>query len=336
MRTRTRATTALAAACAAALLMPAIAGAATVTVTGDDGNPVALNAAAATPLRHMDAEVSVALAGTDKGYAISIAGPVAPATSPRTCGLSSGQHNLDYQGNATYTVNVTTYTNTACTTGAKATAYQIAVGSSSPLTAPAGLLLTRKPNDFASITHLIPIALNPGALTHEIRYAKGGVIGPDGGISGASETATADSTTGAVPLLLVEPGAYVMVARPQGFTGAAGQFYAPWSPAISFRAIAPFDLATTPTFPDDRGPRYKLRGELREKSAKGKVRIQFAKGKRGKFFSVGKAKMRRGVFKKRFTLHRTGVYRVKFTFKGSGTVAPGTIVTRMQIRKRFF
>ena len=81
-------------------------------------------------------------------------------------------------------MNVTTYTNTGCTAGAKAAAYQLAVGSGSPLTQPAGVLLTRKPNDFTSITHLIPIALNPGALTHEVRYAKGGVIGPDGAISG--------------------------------------------------------------------------------------------------------------------------------------------------------
>ena len=47
----------------------------------------------------MDADVSVALAATEKAYAISVAGPVAPATSPRTCGSSGGQHNLDYQGN---------------------------------------------------------------------------------------------------------------------------------------------------------------------------------------------------------------------------------------------
>jgi uncharacterized membrane protein len=327
---------AMATALAGALALPAVAGAVTVTVTGDDGNPVALNPAAPTSLRQMNADIAVALTGTEKAYSFSVAGPVAPAASPRTCGLSSGSHSLDYQGNATYTVNVTTYTDTACKVGAAASTYQIAVGAGSPLTAPAGVLLTRKPNDaYTPITHLIPIALNPGALTHEIRIAKGGVIGPDGGISGASETEYADAQTGAVALTLDEPGRYVMVARPQGFTGAAGQFYAPWSPAISFRAIAPFDL-TPLQFPDSRGPSYKIRGELREKTARGTVKIRLAKGKRGKFFSIGKAKVRGGVFKKRVTLHRIGSYRVRIKYSGSATTAPGTAQTTIRIERRFF
>ena len=325
--------TALAAAIAAAAVA-APADAATVTVTGDDGNPAALPAGTPTGLRQMNADVSVALGGTDKAYAITVAGPVAAATSPRTCGTSAGQHNLDYQGNGTYTVTVTTYTNTTCTAGAKTATYPIALNASSALAPPPGVLLTRKPNDYASITHLIPIALNPGALTHEIRLAKGGVIGPDGGISGASDQVYADATTGAVTLRLDSPGQYVMVARPQGFTGAAGQFYAPWSPPISFRAVAPFDMQSV-RFPDARGPRYKLRGELREPSARGKVAIRL-KHRKGKWFSIGKAKLRGGVFKKRFTLHRTGSYRVRYTFKGGATTAPGTIVQKISITRRVY
>ena len=338
MRTRNRATTALLAAAVTTLTAPAVAAAATVTMTGDDGNPVALAAGAATTVRQMNGDVAVALAATEKAYAVSIAGPVAPATTPDTCRSFSSQHNLDFQGNGTYSVNITTYTDTACKTGAKAATYPIAVAAGAPLTQPQGVLLTRKPNDFSAITHLIPIALNPGALTHEIRYAKGGVIAPDGSISGASDTAFADSTVGAVPLRLDAPGRYVMVARAEGFTGAAGQFYTPWSPAISFRAIAPFDFSGQPTFPDSRGPRYKLRVQLRETSARGKVRIRMARGSRGgRFFSIGKAKInRRGVFKKRFTLHRVGVYRIRYSFKGSATTAPGTVTQKVQIRRRFF
>ena len=68
------------------------------------------------------------------------------------------------------------------------------------------------------------------------------------------------------------------------------------------------------------------------------MRIQLARGsKGGRFFSIGKAKInRRGVFKKRFTLHRVGVYRIRYSFKGSATTAPGTIVQPIEITKRFF
>ena len=51
---------------------------------------------------------------------------------------------------------------------------------------------------------------------------------------------------------------YLIVARAQ-----RGQFFTPWSPAISVNAIAPFDLDHV-TFPDARGPSYKLRGQIRE------------------------------------------------------------------------
>jgi hypothetical protein len=203
------------------------------------------------------------------------------------------------------------------------------------MTQPAGVLLTRQPNDFGAIAHQIPIALNPGALTHEIRLAKGGVLAPDGSISGASEQAYADSTTGAVTVRLDAPGSYLMVARAQGYTGAAGQFYSPWSPPVRFRAKAPFDMGPL-SFPDSRGPRYKIRGELREKSARGKVKIKLARGKRRKFSSFGKAKVRGGVFKKKLTLHRTGTYRIRFIYSGSRTTVRGTVTQKIRITRRFF
>jgi hypothetical protein len=234
-------------------------------------------------------------------------------------------------------VRVTTYTNTSCTAGARAATYVFAINAGVPVTPPGGPVLTREPNTPFAITHQVPVGLNPGALTHDIRYALGGVIAPDGSISGGSQTAFADRTTGTAGVRLDEPGTYVMVARAQGYTGGAGQFFSPWSPPIQIRAFAPFDFAIgSPTFPDARGPRYKLRVELRERTARGRVKLRIARGKRGKYRSLGSARLRRGVLKKRFTLHRTGVYRVKFVFKGSATTAPGTIVQKMRIRRRVF
>jgi uncharacterized membrane protein len=337
MRTRRRATTALFAVLAAGLAAPAMARAESVTVTGDDGVPIALSPAAPASIRNMDADLSVALGGTERAYALSVAGPVAAAASPRSCSSSAVPSSVDYQGNGTYTVTVTTFTNLACTTGAKTTVYQVAINAGVALTPPGGPVLTRQPNDFTAIDHRVPIALNPGALTHDIRVALGGVLAPDGSISGPSEQVFAESSTGTAGVRFAAPGTYLMVARATGFTGAAGQFFSPWSAPITIRALAPFDFEIgSPSFPDSRGPRYKLRAELREKSARGKVSIKLARGTRGKFRSIGEARLRRGVLKKRFTLHRTGVYRVKFTFKGSATTAPGTVTQKIRIRRRFF
>ena len=322
---------------AAGLAAPPLAGAATVTVTGDDGTPRVLAPNAPASIRNMQPEVAVALGAGEQAYSVSYAGPVAAAASPRTCTTSSFGPTLDYQGNGTYTVAVTTYTDNNCTAGARRATYRFVIGAGVPLGAPTGAVLTREPNSPFAIEHQVPVRLNPGALTHDIRYALGGVLAPDGSISGGSEQAFADSATGTAGVTLDDPGTYVMVARAQGFTGGAGQFFTPWSAPITFRALAPFDFEIgSPSFPDPRGPRYKLRVELRERTARGRVRIRIARGNRGKYRSLGKARLRRGVLKKRFTLHRTGVYRVKFIFKGSATTAPGTVVQKMRIRRRVF
>lgn len=334
MRTGSRAATALCAALAAGLAAPALAQAATVTVTGDDGAPIVL--APSAGIRNMNPDLAVALGGTERAYSISVAGPVAAAAPPRTCSTGSIPLGIDYQGNGTYTVSVTTYTNLTCTAGAQAATYQVAITAGVALTPPSGPVLTREPNSFSSITYQVPVALNPGALTHNIRVARGGVLAPDGSISGPSQPAFADTTTGTAGVRFDTPGSYLMVGRAEGFTGAAGQFFSPWSAPITTRALAPFDFKIgSPSFPDSRGPRYKMRVELQERTARGRVKIKMAR-KGGKFRSIGSAKLRRGVLKKRFTQHRLGVYRVKFIFKGSATTAPGKVTQKIRIRRRFF
>lgn len=336
MRTRNRAVTALCAALAAGLAAPAMAQAATVTVTGDDGAPLVVNPSAS--IRNMNPDLAVALAAPEVRYSVSVAGPVVAASSPRTCTSSTIPLDLAYQGNGAYAVSVTTYTNTACTAGAKAATYQVAINAGVALTAPSGPVLTRRPNSPSPVQYQVPVALNPGALSHDIRVALGGVLAPDGSISGPSRQVLADSTTGTAGVSFDRPGTYLMVARAEGFTGAAGQFFSPWSPSIQIRTLAPFDFKIgSPSFPDSRGPRYKLRVELQERTARGKVKIKLARGARGgKFRSIGKAKLRRGVLKKRFTQRRTGVYRVKFIFKGSATTAPGKVTQKIRIRRRLF
>jgi hypothetical protein len=334
MRKTCAATMAAAAATAAALTLPAAAPAATVTITGDDGNPVALSPAAPVSLRQMKTEVGVTRTGAETRYTVTTTGPAGAASSPVDCFTIPTTTRMNYQGNGTYTVTVATYTSkTGCTGTPTTTSYQVVIGAGVALAQPAGKLLTRRPNEVGAIEHQLPITLNPGALTDEIRYARGGVLGADGAISGPSQQAFVDPATGAVKLRLDAPGDYVVVARAQAFS----QAFTPWSAPVRFRAVAPFDFVSAPSCVDCRGPRYKLRGQLREKSARGKVTVKIARGKKGgKFRSVGKARVRRGVFKKKLTINSPGVYRARYIYKGSATIAPGKVTTQFRITRRFF
>lgn len=336
MSRKARIATTLAVTAAAVASQAAPASAATVTITGDAGAPVTLAPNAPTTLRQMKPDIGVALAASERAFSISVAGPVAPAATPRRCGTSNIPWRMDYQGNGTYTITVTTYTNTGCTTGAKAATYVVNLAPSVAITPPGGKLLTRRPNDFATITYQVPVTVNPGALSTNLYYALGGVAAPDGSISGAAKEAWVDTTTGTAGVRFDQPGSYLMTARGTGYTGAAGQFFTPWAAPVGVRAYAPFDFQGTPTFPDARGPRYKIRAQLRERSARGKVRILMARGK-GKFRSIGKARInKRGVLKKKFTQHRTGRYRVRFVYKGGATVAPGKVTYKIRIKRRLF
>jgi hypothetical protein len=289
----------------------------------------------------MDVELGATFDTSEEYYAATVTGPVGAAASPSTCS-SAGffGKNVDYQGNGTYTVRLITYSDYPCETAVqvRTLTVQYVVAAGVRLTPPGGNVLTRQPNSFSAVDYNIPIALNPGALGYEVRMAKGGVRAPDGSISGPSEELFASSSTGTVGADFETPGSYLIVARAKGFTGSAGQYFTPWSAPIVVHAIGPFDFEIgSPTFTDSRGPSYKLKVKLRESSATGKVRLKIKRGKHGRFKSLGKAKIRHGKFKKRFTLRRTGRYRMKYIYKGSATVAPGTVEQKFRIvRRRFF
>jgi hypothetical protein len=106
---------------------------------------------------------------------------------------------------------------------------------------------------------------------------------------------------------------------------------------VTVSVVAPFDLERV-SFPDSRGPSYKLRGQVRERVARGKVTISIARGKKkGKFHRIGKAKINsKGRFTKRFTVRRTGTYRLRYTYKGSSLVAGGRVTEQVRISRRVF
>jgi hypothetical protein len=224
---------------------------------------------------------------------------------------------------------VRTFTNTACTTGAREQRFQYVVNAGIAVTPPPGRLLTRPANSFSTNTHQLAVGLNPGASIYEVRYARGGVVGPDGAISGPSAETFLDRTTGLASFRFTEPGGYVIVARAK-----SGDYFSPWSAPVNVSVVAPFDIQIV-TFPDARGPSYKLRGQVRETAARGRVIVQVAKGrKRGKYRRIGRPRINsKGRFTLRFKLRRPGIYRLRYTYKGSALVTKGRVTEAIRIRR---
>jgi hypothetical protein len=323
---------------ATALYAPTTANAAvSATVTGDDANPVALTAGAPLAIRNMYAQATghVDLADA-KSFIAKVVGPdgVAAATdSPcwDTRYTNDTKRFVDYRGNGAYTLTLTLFSDANCTAGGTVISYGWTVNASVAISPPAPVMLTRAANSFSTITQQFNFAGNPGASGYEIKFAKGAVVQPDGSLSSpALKDGYVNNATGKVELIGArEPGTYTIVARAK-----YGSYYSPWTAPVNFNLIAPFDLSSR-SFPDSRGPSYQVRAIVGEPSAGGRVTVAAAKGKKGKKFrTLGKGKVNsKGVFKVRFRLSR-GTYRVRYSFKGSGTVAKGTVYEVIKITRR--
>jgi hypothetical protein len=336
MKSGKRMLAAAAAALVCGALAPAGASAAvTATVTGDDGNPAALNPAAPLGIRNMDVKAIVNVTTADAGsFSTTLNGPDGvAAAAPSLCQdarfSTSDSSLVNYRGNGIYTLTVALFTDNACKTAKPGLTFQWGVNAAVGVGQPATPLLTRAANSFSTVTQALDFAQNPGAWSYEIKYALGGVLAPDGSISGPVQDAFLDRTTGKVQLLQRTPGTYIVVARAK-----AGDFYTPWSAPVTLRLMAPFDLSST-SFPDSRGPSYQVRGIVGETSAGGRVTVAAAKGaKGGRFRTLGKAKVNsKGVFALRFRLKKLGVYRLRYSFAGSSTVARGSVTEKVRIRR---
>jgi hypothetical protein len=322
------------------LAAPASAQAAvTGTVTGDDGNPVALTAGTPLSLRNMDvtavSRVEAGDAGSFKAVALDPAG--VPAESGTTfCWntrfTNEDRHLVSYRGNGTYTLQISLFNDTDCKTPKSTVNLTWTVGAAVALVAPPGPLFTRAADSFSTAIQQLDFTQNPGAGTYEIKFAKGGVVQADGSISSpALKDGFLNRGTGKVEIIgASEPGDYVVVARAK-----SGDYFTAWSAPITLRLMAPFDFVTR-SFPDQRGPRYSVRGTVRETSAAGsRVTVSAAKGKNGKKFRrLGRARINsKGVFKLNFTIRQRGTYRLRYSFGGNATVARGTIYEVIRIRR---
>ena len=320
---------ALAALIAGALAWPATAGAATLTVTGDDGVPQAI---AGQTIRNMAPQLTVGINGTsERSYTVQVIGPNGAIQSLATCSSLSSPREVTYQGNGAYTVNVAIYTTLLCGDAPATSSTTFTIGAGVALGAAQNTrLLTRQPGEFSSIEHRLPITGNPGADTYDVVYSGNPALAPDGSLVGPSQNAYVDSATATVPLRFTEPGSYSVVARARDYGGGA----TPWTAPLVLRVYAPFDFSSS-TFPDSRGPSYRLRVRLREESTRGRVRISIARrwSGRARYRTLGTVRIRGGAFTKRFTVRNPGTYRIRYRFTGSSTTAPGTVTEKVRIRR---
>ena len=293
--------------------------AATVTVTGDDGNPLAINTSAPTPIRQLDVDVRGDLrrrrSGVPQDHRPRADGAAASAGSschPKSAITNSGRY-ADYRGNGNYAVVVQTFTNSACTAGARRRASSTRSTRAPRSTPPTGRL-TRSKNSFSTINHQFGVALNPGGLSYEVKYARGGVLAPDGSISGPSSDAFVDRNTGLADTRFTEPGGYAMVARIK-----SGDDDTPWSAPVNFTVKAPFDLSFS-SFLDSQGPKLQDPGHpARSVRARQPRAGLLREGQEGRqvpqarpFLEINSKRR----FTVRFKLRRPGVYRLQYRFKG--------------------
>jgi hypothetical protein len=326
-----------AAAVATGLVVPASASAVpTAKVTDDTLNPAALAPGAPLTIRNMDVKAYGNIAATDGlGFTVGVTGPDGQlASTVSYCG-SPGEElyrNVDYHGNGQYTIVVSAYSGKNCTGTRKDTAFAYVVNAGVGIVPPATPMLTRQPNSFSTITQQFDWNPNPGQLGYEIKYAKGAGVNPDGSLnSPAIKDGYVNPTTGKAEINSREPGTYTVVARAKSFTAG---YFSPWTPPQTFTLIAPFDISSR-SFPDSRGPSYKVRATLGDAVAAGsRVTIAVAKGKKGKRFrTLGKPKINsKGQITLRFRL-KVGTYRMRYSFKGNSVMARGTVYESIRVRR---
>jgi hypothetical protein len=324
-------------------LVPATASAATVTVTGDDGNPLGINPTSPTAIRNTSPEYNVVFGASDGAYhKTSVIGPDGADASfggPTSCysksAISSQRRPIAYRGNGSYAVIVQTFSNNACTAGAKETRFLFSINGATAVVAPAKkYLLTRQKNSYRSIVHRFGLGVNPGTSAYDFQYLRNGVIGPDGGFTGPAEVTGTSASAPYLDLTFQRPGRYVAVAR-----GVTNRYFTPFSAPVSFTVKAPFDLSYV-LFPDSSGPSYKLQGTLRDEFARGnRVTVYAARGRKGgRYHRLGRSSKinSRRRFTLRFRLAHTGKYRMQYRFKGSKLVTKGKITDVVTIRRYRF
>lgn len=227
-----------------------------------------------------------------------------------------------YRGNGVYTAVLTTYPYNGTTDRCQNGTEQRFVFTVNAFTAlqpvePTVVVRGRK-------TIHVPVDLNPGSRGSEIHYARDGVVGPDGGLLAPFTRTMSSSVTRSARVKVSSPGRYVMVARATPKPGGVAPAFSPWSAPAVLDVLARFGVKNVRV---ERRPRYKIRFSAIEPSASGTVQIAIAKRRDGRYKPFTSANMRDGEgVSKRYKPRGRGRYFLRFTFEGSTTTAPGTVV----------
>jgi hypothetical protein len=311
---------------ATAATLPAVAGAATATVTNDAG--VATSLTPPPTIGNMAPSVVTTATAGEVSYRTSITGPGGvPAASSICRTTSSAPSNTDtpsYVGNGTYTLTVRSFNAASCGGTERPTqTFTYTVNAGASVSPPGNPLLTRQPGEGSLLGWPFALAVSPGAANVTVKY------GPPGFDPNTAGSFAQLDGSNAIVNFSGGPGTYAVVAQAHGSGGGT----TPWSAPVTVTVLGPFDLVAAPSFPDARGPRYRLRGRVREASASGRIAVALARGRRGgRFRTVARPRIRRnGVFSASFTIRRRGVYRLRYTYRGNSTVAPGTATQRIRI-----
>lgn len=315
---------------------PSVASGATTTVTDDAGADAPLGSP--LTIRNMAPIVRLGFAPTEVRYKVDVTGPNAASAGSSPC-QSVGAYReipISYQGNGRYTVAVSVSTNPSdftCSDVSTST-NQFTIAASATVEITEDRLLTRKPDEVGLIEHQLTVNPSPGSDRTEICYARNVSPKKDGSLPGKKQCGGVNSTARTQPFALERPGRWVFIARPVSASGVIG----PWSEPVFTDVKAPFDLAGAPAFVDDKGPTYKLKGDVRAAlPRKSKIVIYAANGRKGgKFDKITTVKTKRnGTFKVTFTREKPGRFRVRYRYAGSQLVAAGRVTQLINITRVF-
>ncbi len=325
----------------AALVFPAAAGAATVTITDDAGQPVQLAEGSPLSLRQMAPVATPAFSASEKRYTLAIIGPDGKEASLgiRCASTDNSQpaDKITYAGNGAYSIQLITYpdqNDVYCEGPSTTQNFGITINASVTLTGPASPLLYR-PRGGSRIDQAFQYDLNPGASSFRIVWAYNAVLGANGAIVGEYPRDDYQERLASIPngnwtIAFPRAGIATVVAAAE-----AGNGTSPYSAPLVLKLIGPFDWSSTPSWSDGRGPSYTISGEVAEPGIVGqKISVSIAKGS-GKFKPLKTITIpasRR--FKLTFKQRKTGKYRFKYVFKGSEFVAPGAYTQRATLRRR--
>jgi hypothetical protein len=310
-----------------ALLLPGRAHAVGVTVSGDDGRPLAIAPGAPPTIRTLRPELVVTGDQGGGRYSVAFADPAGrAAANPVTCQDPAipTTVRLPYRGNGRYGIAVTTYAagDVACTTPAGPPAPFEFELTGRVVLGPLDRFVLRDRGSRQRKRLALAVNADPQSQTREVRFAADARLRRDGSIRGRS--LRAPYRDGSASLLFPAPGRYTVVAR-----DAADGVATPWSEPLRIRVVTPFDLFAL-RYTDTAGPVFRVLARAPAQT-RGVVRVALARAGEP-FRRLGRARVNaEGAFGARFTAEVAGTYRLRFRYAGNGLVEGGTVVRRFRV-----